>query len=244
MVHALRIVKHQIVHEEGIEAVGVEQESLVVVQKLLLESTVEPFHMSVHLRRLGTGVVVGNLEFEKSGGEVFFEFTPVVGEHERHRVGKQEAEPLEELGCSKRRVRGGGPREHEAAEQVFAGDHVPTGTMDDLLDRVEANAVARVFCLEIGGFPDNGRPRDRLHPLGTRDVERHAAQAAEVGDQAADSSRRGTRKALFTAEFREERAELFLPEVRVFFPESSQFLNDAVVPQSFAAFPRRTGTWV
>lgn len=73
------VVKNQIINEPSVEFVRINQEIGEVVDEFFLDSPVKSFDMSIHLRALGIGVVMGEVEFSQPFGKMLLKFRPVVG---------------------------------------------------------------------------------------------------------------------------------------------------------------------
>ena len=97
MVHTLRVVEEEPVHELFIEAVHVEEEHVVVIDEVFLDGAVEPLDVGAHLRRLVVRMIVSDLELEETSSEVLLPLASVVRENEGGQIWKDFDPPLEEL---------------------------------------------------------------------------------------------------------------------------------------------------
>ena len=97
MVYTLRVVEEKPVHELLVKTIHVQKQCIVVVDEVFLDGAIESLDVGVHLRRLRIGVVVGDLEFEKTGSEVLLELASVVSENEGGAVWKDLYPTFKEL---------------------------------------------------------------------------------------------------------------------------------------------------
>ena len=67
--------------------------------------------------------------------------------------GEDHPAEAEEFLCSLRCMGCGGPGEPKATVEILEGDDVPPAPMDEPLDGIESNTVARMGGSEVLGFP-------------------------------------------------------------------------------------------
>lgn len=140
-----------VVPAEPLEQLPVERSKVhpellpVEIRELFLDGAVEALGMSVLFRRLGTSVIVDEVERDECGGEVPLELRAVVGEDEGKGEWEYRTAERKKVRCGLGGVRGRGEREPEAGVQVDERDDVSAGAVDILLERVEGDHVARVL---------------------------------------------------------------------------------------------------
>ena len=84
----LGVVPDQPIHEFGIELIKNKQQTLMIIQELLLNRAIEPLDVGIHLRGFRVSVVVSDLQFEHFGGEVLFPLAAVVGQDKGDRMSR------------------------------------------------------------------------------------------------------------------------------------------------------------
>jgi len=226
------VVEEEPIHETFVEAGKVEEEYVVVVDEVLLDGAVEALDVSIHLRRLGVGVVVGDLELQQSLGEEFLELAPIVGENEGGRIWEHLLPHTKKLFRRLGGVRDRAPGETETRVDVFACDDVPAEAMHEPLHGVECDDVPRVLCSEIVGLPQDFPAFVREYFPLAGCPEWRCAHAALVRDDATDRRRFWTRKTELSAELDEEGVQLLLAEVRVQKTQTSELVHDTPVVSS------------
>ena len=153
MVHALGVVPRKIGHELAVEDDRRHKVAHVEINKLILDRAIEPLHMSIHLRCLGIGVVVGEMKPAHFLVKMFLEFGTIVGQDELKREREYLKTHLKELFGGKRGVRSGRPCERESSEDVFKGDDVSPASIYVFFNRVKGDTVAGVDRFKILWFP-------------------------------------------------------------------------------------------
>ena len=106
----------------------------MIVNEFFLNGAVEAFDVGVHLRGLGVGVVVDDLQFKEPLSKVFLELGAVVREYECHRIWKHLTPLLKEVFRGLGSVRSGAPGKGESGMDVFAGDDVGSETMREAFE--------------------------------------------------------------------------------------------------------------
>lgn len=79
--YSLGIVENQIVHEFPVEVGRILEQPSMVVNELFLDGAIESFEVSIHLRRLGIGVKMSQMEPLQFRGKMFLELRTVIGKH-------------------------------------------------------------------------------------------------------------------------------------------------------------------
>ena len=79
---ALGVVPRKVRHQLAVEESGRHKVARVEINELILDRAIEPFHMGVHLRGLGIGVVAGEMKPAHFLVKVFLEFRTIVGQDE------------------------------------------------------------------------------------------------------------------------------------------------------------------
>ena len=148
------VVEQEPFHEGDVEAFEIEKESLMIVNEFFLNGAVEAFDVGVHLRGLGVGVVVDDLQFKEPLSKVFLELGAVVREYECHRIWKHLTPLLKEVFRGLGSVRSGAPGKGESGMDVFAGDDVGSETMREAFDGIERDDVAGMQGLDVLGLPE------------------------------------------------------------------------------------------
>ncbi|MEK7218606.1 MAG: hypothetical protein AAB728_04040 [Patescibacteria group bacterium] len=210
-----RVEPEQIFHEEHVELLRFQELGSVEIHKLFLDRPVEPLAMGIHLRGLGVGVVMGEMEFRELLCEVLLELGAIVREDvlEGHR--EDHAAEREELLGGLRGMGGRGPREPEPAVDILEGDDVPAAAVDEPFHGVERNAVPRMQSLEVLGFPEHLLAVGLLHLPEVADLLREDPESTEVGDDPADCGDGGDGKGIPPAEPCQQNLELRFPEIRM-----------------------------
>lgn len=241
MVHALRVVPDEILHEAPVEFVQIgEQQRLVPVQELFPESPVEPLDVGIHLRRTGVGMVMHDSKAGKFCRKLLFPFAPVVREDEGNGEREHFLEPAEEFFRGSRSMGRRAQCKTEAAEEVFDGNDIPPHAVQELFHRIKGHAMARVFRLEILGFPQDFCA---VGPLDLPEVGDHVrfSEPSQIRDQAADRADVRTRQPLLTAPFGEQRMELLLAEIRMLVADPPDLMHDERIPDPFPPSLRGAG---
>ena len=146
---SLGVEPDQVFHEDDVELLWLQELVSVVVHKLLLDGTVEPLAVSIHLRGPGVRVVMREMQFGKFLGEVLLELRSVVREDELERHRENHATKAKEFLRSLRSMGGGAPRKPEPAVEILEGDDISPAAMNEPLHGIEGNAVAGVRRCEI-----------------------------------------------------------------------------------------------
>lgn len=197
--------------EEFIVALGevvIEEQVFVVVQEFLLDGAVEAFGMGIHLGGLRVGVPVDQGLLGHGGGEVFHEFTAVVGEHGLDPVGEHGGGEVQKALSGGAGVAGGRHGDTDAAIQVDGGEHVAAHPVADALHGIEGPAVAgvpRPKALGLAGL--GGGPALRAT------LDRGVAHLIRgVLNQTPDRALAGARQAVAQTEGFEQQRELGLAQ--------------------------------
>src|SRR3989344_4863642 len=69
----LGVVKNEIVHQKAIEFFRIKQKVGMIIDKLLLERSIESLNVSIHLGSLRVGMVVNEMKLFQSSGILCFE---------------------------------------------------------------------------------------------------------------------------------------------------------------------------
>ena len=91
------VVEREVVHELPVEGFRIQQEVRMVIDELLLHGSIESLHVGIHLRCLGVGVIVDEVEPSEFLREVLLELTPVVRKHKGDGVREHLPAEVEEL---------------------------------------------------------------------------------------------------------------------------------------------------
>src|SRR3989338_2799491 len=156
---------------------------------LFLNGPVEPFTVGIHVRGPRVGVVVRAMELLQTPCEVLLELTAVVREDVCERHGEDYLTESEELLRSLRGMGGRTPGKAESTVEILEGDDVPSASMDEPLDGIESNAVARMGCLEVLWFTQDGATAHSLRLPAMRDLLGEDSQAAQIVDESAHRGR-------------------------------------------------------
>lgn len=92
-----RVEPDEVVHEHNVEFLRFQQEMCMVIHEFFLDGPVEPFHVRVHLRRLGVRVVMREMEFLELLRKVLLELRSVVREDVLEFHGEHHAAEAEEF---------------------------------------------------------------------------------------------------------------------------------------------------
>jgi len=160
--HPFGVVPHKIVHEFSIEGIRRAQVGDMIVHKLILDRAIESLNMGVHLRGLGIGVVVDEMEATQFCIKVFHKLAPIVGEHKGNGKWKDREAQIEKVLGGTGRMRGGFPCEAEAREDVLERDDVISPAPDVFLDGIECDTVPRILRREIQWFSQDFLTIDHL----------------------------------------------------------------------------------
>ena len=90
MVNTQGIVEDQVVHKFSIEDVRILEQPHMVINEFFLDGSVESFHVSVHLRGLGVGVIMSEMEPLQFCGKMLLELRAVIGKHKKEVIGMRE----------------------------------------------------------------------------------------------------------------------------------------------------------
>jgi hypothetical protein len=137
MVGALGVVEDQPVGQFAVEEgeVGKEQ-ILMVVDKGLLDCSVEAFGVGVHLRGFGVGVPAFDALILEEAGEVGLELTAVVGEDDLRGVRQQGQALFEGAGGVSGVLGGQAHGKGKVRDRIDEGDDVAAHAVADALDGI------------------------------------------------------------------------------------------------------------
>lgn len=126
MVHPLGIVENEIIHELPVEVVRILEQPGMVINKFLLDSAVEPFHVSVHLRCLGVSVIMRQVKPLQFLGKMFLKLGTVVRKNKKEIIGMRKCllTQREELGSSQGGVTFGSPCKGESCIDILKGNYI------------------------------------------------------------------------------------------------------------------------
>ena len=126
----------------AIELIGSDQQLLMIVNELLLNSPVKTFDMGVHLGGSGIGMPMSFVQASDLLIEVFHKLRPVIGKNELKRVRKNISDNGKELSSSQRPMAVGSPGKSEARIVIGKCDHVTPNAIEKVLHRVESSTLA------------------------------------------------------------------------------------------------------
>ena len=151
----LGVVKNEIVHQKAIEFFRIKQKVGMIIDKLLLERSIESLNVSIHLGSLRVGMVVNEMKLFQSSGKMFLEFRTIVGQNVLDWMGKDFETQIEEfLGCFGS-VRRGGPSKTKTSVNVFEGNDISSNSIHKTLNGIEGDQMTGILCFEILWFPDD-----------------------------------------------------------------------------------------
>ena len=165
----------------------------MIINELLLDRPVESFDVSVHLRCLGIGMEMGEVEPSQFFGKVFLELTPIVSQNKKEIIGMRERLTAErkELGRGLRGMTFGAPSKREPRIDIFKGDDVPPTAIDEALYGIKSDEVAGILRPEILWFSQHFLTICFLNLAEVRYFLWECPQTAEVMDQIANRARLG-----------------------------------------------------
>lgn len=216
----------------------------MVVHELLLDCSVEPLAMGVHLWCLGVGVVMREMQCREPFREVLLELRSVVREDMLEGHGKDHAAEPEELFRSLRGVGGRAPREPEPAVEILEGDDVPPAAVDEAFHGIQSDAMTGVGGLEVLGLAQDLPSVDLLRSSEVIDLLREDPQSSHVSDEPPHRGSGGNGQIVPSTETCEEDLQLLLPKVRMFHAQPLDLLQDWERPCTDAAMHRGPGTFI
>jgi hypothetical protein len=141
-VHSVGVVPVEPSKELAIERVEVKPEVIsMIVGKLFLYRAIETLCMSVLLRCLRAGVIVGEVQINKSFRKVLLELTAIVGENKGERKGEDRLAQSEEVCGCERCMRAGGKSKPKSGIEVNESYDIAPRAIDMLLEGVEGDNV-------------------------------------------------------------------------------------------------------
>ena len=183
----------------------------MVINELLLHGAIESFHVGVHLRGLGVGMVVDEMEPSQFFREMFFELRAVVGENKGHGMREYFLTEAEELRGCQRGVRGGRPCKGEAGMDVLKGDDVPAYTEHKAFDGVECDQMPGIFRLDVLWLAQYLLPIGFDDPAGAGNPLRVDTKPSAVLDEPPNGAGLGTGESTCCAKRKEQRVQFLFP---------------------------------
>ena len=71
------VVEDEIVHQLAVEVVWILEQKGVVINELFLNRSIEPLKMCIHLRHLGIGMIMDEVQAQKFFGKSFLNSEPL-----------------------------------------------------------------------------------------------------------------------------------------------------------------------
>ena len=239
---SFRVEPDQILHENDIELCGFQQQIHMIIDELFLDGSVEPFAVCVHLRHSGIRVVMLQMEFLQTLGEVLLELRTIVREDMLKRDGEDHLAEAEELLRGFGGMRGGAPCKAEATVEVFKGDDIASAAMDEAFDGIECHTVTGVGCLEVLRLPEHLLPVHFLRSAEVIDLLREDPQSPQIVEESPHGGDRGDGKLPPAAEPCQKDLQLLLAEIRMLHAQSLHLLEHLHGPstQSFVLWYLRS----
>src|SRR3989344_5014347 len=210
----------------------------MIINELLLDRPVESLDESVHLRCLGIGMEMGEVEPSQFFGKVFLELTPIVSQNKKEIIGMRERLTAErkELGRGLRGMTFGAPRKREPRINILKGNDVSAAAVYKPLHGVQGYEMTGIPRPEIPWFSQHFLTMRLLHLAEMRDLLREGSETSQIVDQVANGARPGRVKLALGAKRLKKRHELLSPEIRMYFttPEAFQFPDNLERPEALA----------
>jgi len=183
---SLCIEPEQVFHQDDIELLRLQEFMSMEIHELLLDGSVEPLTVCIHLRCLWVGVVMDQMEFLQAFSKVLLELRTVVREHELKGNREHKAAELEEFLGSFRCVRRCAPGKGKAAVNILESNDVPPAPVDESLNGIQSDAVTGMGGFEILRFPQHLLPIRPFHLPEMTDLLWEDPESPEIVDETAD----------------------------------------------------------
>lgn len=211
--YPLGIVEDKIVHELAIELIRLLQQRYMVINKLLLNGSVEPLHVRVHLRGLGIGMEMGEMNLSEFFRKMFLELTAVVSQDKKKLVlmRKDLAAEVKELGSSEGGMALRAPGKRKSRIDILKGDHIPTATIYKSFNGVQSHQMSRVDGSEILRFSQDFLTISLLCLAEVRNFLWEDSESSQIMNEVTYGSGFETKKLLRYTKWQKQRIKLLSP---------------------------------
>ena len=146
------LCQSEVLHQPDVELFWVQEFVFVIVNILLLDGAIKAFGMGIHLWCFRIGMPVGQVTCTELFVEVLHKLRAIVGQDVLEREGEEEGGKVEEVLGRLARMAPCGPSQGEAGGQIGERNDVSPVPLDEALDGIQGDAMARVSSYELLGF--------------------------------------------------------------------------------------------
>ena len=239
---SLGVIEDEIVHKLPVEYVRLFEQEGMVINKFLLDCSIEPLKVRVHLRRFGVGVEMGEMDAPEFFGKMLLELRAIVGQDEKKSVRMRKCflAQREKLGGRQRGMTLRTPSEREPRIDVFEGDHIPPAAVYESFHRIEGNEVPRILRRKVLRFSQYFLTIHLFHLAQMRNFLREHSESSEIVNEVADGARFWANEMPRRAEWHKQRIEFLSAKVRMRLAQPSDFPDDRLVPKTNSFFLGRS----